>query len=229
MRYRGFKEELYLGGFRPNDSDARRPRHRSESVIAVLRTPPDGALYHRAVRGRFDEILETSLGLEHVTTVLLPRDRGKTRRYSRLPRVVIPPTAIDAPSLIARADLMIGGGGTMTREVRAPRGADVHGLRGALAAVDAELVRRAACTTFGHRGASRGSRRGCPPRRQSRSSAPTRSFASCPRRWPMSRPELELSPAELRRRAQTFLTDVVRREDALFPYITIVAKRRVCA
>ena len=38
----------------------------------------------------------------------------------------------------------------------------------------------------------------------------------------MSQAELDLSPVELRRRAQTFLTDVVRREDALFPYITIV-------
>jgi hypothetical protein len=40
----------------------------------------------------------------------------------------------------------------------------------------------------------------------------------------MSQAELDLSPAELRRRAQTFLTDVVRREDALFPYITIVRR-----
>ena len=38
----------------------------------------------------------------------------------------------------------------------------------------------------------------------------------------MSQPELELSPAELRRRAQTFLVDAVRPDDALFPYSTIV-------
>ena len=41
----------------------------------------------------------------------------------------------------------------------------------------------------------------------------------------MSQAELDLSPAELRGRAQTFLTDVVHREDALFPYITRVRDR----
>ena len=142
VRYRGFKEELYLGGFRPNDRVIHDLDIRPESVIAVLRTPPEGALYHQGLRGRFDEILETSLGLAHVSTVLLPRNREQTQRYSRFPKIVIPPTAIDAPSLIARADLMIGGGGTMTRE-SALLGVPTYTVfAGALAAVDAELVRR---------------------------------------------------------------------------------------
>ena len=38
----------------------------------------------------------------------------------------------------------------------------------------------------------------------------------------MSRPELKLSPAELRRKAQTFLIEAVRPEDGLFPYSTVV-------
>ena len=38
----------------------------------------------------------------------------------------------------------------------------------------------------------------------------------------MSRPELELSPAELRRHALTFLVEAVRRDDGLFPYSTLV-------
>jgi uncharacterized protein len=142
VRYRGFKEELYLGGFRPNDNVVDNLGIRRESVIAVLRTPPEGALYHHGLRGRFDEILEVSVGLAHVTTVLLPRDQEQTRRYSHFPEIVIPPAAIDAPSLIARADLMIGGGGTMTRE-SALLGVPTYTVfAGALAAVDAELVRR---------------------------------------------------------------------------------------
>ena len=111
-------------------------------MIAVLRTPPEGALYHHGLRGRFDEILETSLGHAHVSTVLLPRDREQTLRYSRFPKIVIPPAAIDAPSLIARADLMIGGGGTMTREAALLGVPTYTVFAGALAAVDAELVKR---------------------------------------------------------------------------------------
>jgi hypothetical protein len=38
----------------------------------------------------------------------------------------------------------------------------------------------------------------------------------------MSQAELALSPAELRRRAQSFLVEAVRREDGLFPYSTVV-------
>ena len=85
-------------------------------MISVLRTPPEGALYHHGLRGRFDEILETSLGLAHVSTVLLPRDREQTQRYSGFPKIVIPAAAIDAPSLIARADRV--GGGPYAAEAR---------------------------------------------------------------------------------------------------------------
>ena len=143
-----------------------------------------------------DEILETSLGLAHVSTVLLPRDREQTQRYSRFPKIVIPQTAIDAPSLIARADLMIGGGGTMTRE-SALLGVPTYTVfAGALAAVDAELVRRGCLHDLRIPGSEpRFEKRMPRPRRQYLSSAPRRSFALCPRRWPMSQAELDLSPA----------------------------------
>ena len=141
LRYQGFKEELYLAGFQPDDRVIDDLGIRRESVITVLRTPPHGALYHRGLRSRFDELLEEALGRANVSTVLLPRDREQARRYSGLPQVVIPPTAIDAPSLVGRADLMIGGGGTMTRESALLGTPTYTVFAGAFAAVDAELVR----------------------------------------------------------------------------------------
>lgn len=141
LRYRGFKEELYLAGFQPDDRVIDDLGIRRESVIAVLRTPPHGALYHRGLRSRFDELLEEALGHANVCTVLLPRDREQARRYAGLPQVVIPATAIDAPSLVGHADLMIGGGGTMTRESALLGTPTYTVFAGAFAAVDAELVR----------------------------------------------------------------------------------------
>ena len=63
---------------------------------------------------------------------------------------------------------MIGGGGTMTREsalLGVPR---TRSSRAHLPPSMPSWSDEAACTTFGHRGASRGSKRGRPPRRQSR-------------------------------------------------------------
>src|SRR5581483_5284167 len=73
-RYDGFKEELYLAGFAPNASILRDLGIDDAQVVAVFRTPPDGALYHHGVAGRFDELLGDAAEREGVAAVLLPRD-----------------------------------------------------------------------------------------------------------------------------------------------------------
>ena len=141
VRYEGFKEDLYLAGFSPDArvlDDLRLPADR---VIAVMRTPPDGALYHRDLRGRFDELLSRCRLRDDVVTVLLPRTAEQAARYRSVPGVVIPDHPVDGPSLLACADLVIGGGGTMTREAALLGTPTYTVFAGALAAVDAELIR----------------------------------------------------------------------------------------
>ena len=48
LRYDGFKEELYLAGFRPDPAIVETLGLDRERVIAVFREPPRGALYHPA-------------------------------------------------------------------------------------------------------------------------------------------------------------------------------------
>jgi predicted glycosyltransferase len=57
-------------------------------------------------------------------------------------RIRIPDAAVDGSSLLALADLTIGGGGTMNRESALLGTPTATVFAGALAAVDAELIRR---------------------------------------------------------------------------------------
>lgn len=141
VRYPGFKEELYLAGFVPDRSVHERLDLDSAKVIAVLRPPPDGALYHRMVNERFEEILRWTAAMPRVQTLVLPRTAEQRRRYAVLAGVVVPDEVMDGCSLLAFADLVVGAGGTMNREAALLGTPTYTVFAGHLAAVDSELIR----------------------------------------------------------------------------------------
>jgi hypothetical protein len=143
VRYPGFKEELYLGGFSPADSIREQLELDDDAIVAVFRPPPDGALYHRMANERFDEVVRLALRHDGVQIVLLPRTAAQRARYEALsPRIRVPRQAVDGASLLAAADLTVGAGGTMNRE-SAVLGTPTYSVfAGRLAAVDAELMRQ---------------------------------------------------------------------------------------
>ena len=143
VRYPGFKEELYLAGFVPDTRVLSELGLDSDRVIAVFRPPPEGALYHGNANERFDRLLENALTHDGVQVVLLPRTNEQRSRYAQMSeRVRIPDTAVDGSSLLALADLTIGGGGTMSRESALLGTPTATVFAAELAAVDAELIRR---------------------------------------------------------------------------------------
>ena len=141
MRYPGFKEELYLASFAPDPNVLVALGLDPTKVIAVMRPPPDGALYHRMANERFDDMLELATGDENVQVVLLPRSSIQAERFRRHPRAEIPDGVVDGSSLVALADVVIGGGGTMNRESAVLGTPTYTVFAGDLAAVDAELIR----------------------------------------------------------------------------------------
>jgi predicted glycosyltransferase len=141
VRYPGFKEELYLAAFRPDRTIADRLGLDERKVIAVMRPPPEGALYHRMANERFDALLELAAAHPGVQAVLLPRTPTQADRYRREPRIRVLGGAVDGPSLLAVADLVIGAGGTMNRESAVLGTPTYTVFAGDLAAVDAELIR----------------------------------------------------------------------------------------
>jgi uncharacterized protein len=143
--YDGLKEELYLGDFRPdprvlmNLGVDRGPA----SVLVVARTPPTGALYHRSDNPLFAEVLRRVCREPVVRCVVLPRQprEAEALRAMGLPNLIVPEDAVDARSLIYASDLLIGAGGTMTREAALLGIPAVSLYAGRAAAVDRWLER----------------------------------------------------------------------------------------
>jgi uncharacterized protein len=119
-RYPGLKEALYLGDFDPDPGVlAKLGIQRSDGIsVIVARTPPSRALYHRFHNPLFTQALEAIARQPNARCVVLPRHPEQRQALERLalPNCVVPEGAIDARSLMYDADLVLGGGGTMTRE-----------------------------------------------------------------------------------------------------------------
>lgn len=118
--YPGLKEELYLGDFEPDGEVLRRVQvERSEdTVVVVVRTPPSRALYHRFDNPLFPGVLEAlgrQPGVRAVALARHPEQRAAIGALG-LENVSVPASAVDSRSLTYAADLVIGAGGTMTRE-----------------------------------------------------------------------------------------------------------------
>jgi uncharacterized protein len=141
VRYSGFKEEVYLA-----ESAVGSPSFNleldDERTVVVFRPPPSGALYHRHGNDRFDKILELARQRPDVQAVVLARSPAQAARYRKLPGLVVPEHAVDARELLLRADVFVGGGGTMSREAALLRTPAYTVFSGPLAAVDVELIRQ---------------------------------------------------------------------------------------
>jgi predicted glycosyltransferase len=145
VRYPGIKEDAYIGDF---DFDLgvleRLGIERDGGVIVLARTPPSRAVYHHFDNPVFLDALRTVCAQDGVTCVVLPRYPEQTTalRELGLRNLVIPEHAVDSRSLMYQSDVVLGAGGTMTREA-ALMGVKTYSLfAGRPAAVDASLMRR---------------------------------------------------------------------------------------
>jgi uncharacterized protein len=116
--YPGLKEEVYLSDFKPDPDVLRRLRIDPGTFVVVARPAPDQALYHQFGNPLFLEAVRALASEPKVRCVVLPRHAEQRRAALELdlPRCIVPETAVDSRSLMQASDLMIGAGGTMTRE-----------------------------------------------------------------------------------------------------------------
>jgi uncharacterized protein len=133
--YPGLKEEYYLGDFEPDESILGELGLDRSKPIAVVRTPPVVSLYHRFENPLFADVLDR---LRAIQTVVLPR--VASQREELRGDFVVPEHAIDAPSLVALADLVVSAGGTMNREAVALGTPVWTTFEGRLGAVDERLI-----------------------------------------------------------------------------------------
>jgi predicted glycosyltransferase len=144
--YDGLKEELYLGDFSPNPEAlaALGVERGPETVVVIARTPPSGALYHRSDNPLFTQALRVVCAERNARCVVLTRRPEQRRELIALdlPNLVLPERAVDARSLMHASDLVIGAGGTMTREGALLGVPTVSLFAGRTAAVDLWLEQR---------------------------------------------------------------------------------------
>ena len=149
-RYPGLKEEYYLADFEPDPAVLDELGLDPAKPIALVRTPPDASLYHRHESPVFPRVLERLR--DRAQTVVLPRTPRQREEIDAIAggafknetpgaaRLIVPAHAIDAQSLIAYADLVVSGGGTMNREAVALGAPVFTSFEGRLGAVDERLL-----------------------------------------------------------------------------------------
>ncbi len=146
-RFDGIKEDVYLADFQPDDqfpavlADLGAS---SDDILVVIRPHAPEALYHRGVANELlSEMIEKFAAVPGCKIILLPR---KTYQGEELLRehphanIIIPEGVLDGANLIAAADLVISGGGTMNREAAALGVPVATIFAGKTAAIDEYLI-----------------------------------------------------------------------------------------
>jgi predicted glycosyltransferase len=137
-RYPGLKEEYYLADFKPSKAVVKELGLSLKQPLAVVRTPPVVALYHRFENDLFGQVLLRLRDQGQV--VVLPRVEEQRAELEKAGGFIVPEQAIDAQSLIAYADLVVSAGGTMNREAVALGTPVYTTFEGRLGGVDEELI-----------------------------------------------------------------------------------------
>jgi hypothetical protein len=119
VRYAGLKESLYIGDFEPDPQILRKVGlDRRPRILVVARTAPTRAVYHSSSNPVFEKALRTICAQEGVVCVVLTRHVEQIAAIERLKlgNCIVSRAALDSRSLVYAADVMVGAGGTMTRE-----------------------------------------------------------------------------------------------------------------
>ncbi len=148
-RFNGLKEDVYLAGFEPDQTFPQKLRELNvnlEDILVVVRPHAPEALYNRGFENDLlDLVLDRCAAIDGVKIILLPRKdyQGATLRTRHpQPNIIIPTEALDGANLLAAADLVISGGGTMNREAAALGVPTATIFTGKPAAIDEYLIKQ---------------------------------------------------------------------------------------
>ncbi len=147
IRYPGLKEAIYVGDFEPDASVLTDLGiDRGSGPVVVVRTPPSRALYHRFENPLFAQVLDRMDSEAGAQFVVLPRHPEQRDQIAarELASVTMPAAPVESRSLLYESDLVIGAGGTMTREAALIGIPTLSAYAGERPAVDAWLERSGA-------------------------------------------------------------------------------------
>lgn len=147
-KFDGIKEDVYLSDFEPDENfqnELETLGIAPENILIVVRPHAPEALYHRGFANEIlDEILDKYSADENVKIILLPRKNyqgAELKQRHPQTNIIIPEKVLDGANLLAAADLVVSGGGTMNREAAALGVPTWTIFAGQTAAIDEYLVR----------------------------------------------------------------------------------------
>ena len=145
--YHGFKEEIYLKDFSP-DEDLLKKLNIDESKIIVLIRPPAQTAHYYTEKSKslFYDLIYYIKKIKDVFIIFSPRDIKQKELLKNLTKKIsnkiILETEVDGLSLTWSSDLVISGGGTMNREA-ALLGVSTYSIFGGkIGCLDKELVKQ---------------------------------------------------------------------------------------
>jgi predicted glycosyltransferase len=143
----GIKEDVYLSDFKPDAGFASILKEMGidgDNILIVVRPHASEALYHRGIANPIlDTLLDRLSENPQIKVILLPRKARQGKELAarhQSGNIIIPHAALDGANLIAAADLVVSGGGTMNREAAALGIPVATIFAGKTAAVDEYLV-----------------------------------------------------------------------------------------
>ena len=146
-RFEGIKEDVYLSDQIADPMFATELESLgvlAENVLVVVRPHAPEALYHRGVENRLlAELLDRLAEDANARIILLPRKSyqgDELRERHPQQNIIIPERALEGGNLIAAADMVISGGGTMNREAAALGVPAYTIFAGTPAAIDQYLI-----------------------------------------------------------------------------------------
>lgn len=148
VKFDGIKEDVYLADFMPDENfqiELEKLGILPKNILVVVRPHAPEALYHRQFSNEIlDKALDNFATNENARIILLPRKKyqgDELRNKHPQKNIIISDKVLDGANLLASADLVISGGGTMNREAAAIGIPTATIFAGNWAAVDEYLLR----------------------------------------------------------------------------------------
>jgi uncharacterized protein len=141
FRYPGLKEDYYLSDFEPDPAVLGELGIDRRRILALVR-PPDETAEYRSRNRLYAGVLDRLQRDPETTTVVFPRsdDQRRTLAARAGASFIVPERVVDAQSLIAYADVVVSGGGTMIREAAALGTPAYTIFTGRIGGVDESLI-----------------------------------------------------------------------------------------
>ena len=149
-KYRGFKEQVYLSDFTPNESfydelmSARGVNvdcDISKKILVTVRTPATMACYHRFDNPLFEILLNKLNRMTELAVIALPRTATQREEIkAKFPNINVPEYPLDGRNLVYYSDLVISAGGTMNREAAILGTPAYTAFAGSIPSVDKRLI-----------------------------------------------------------------------------------------